>query len=143
MPRGGRRLPRTHLTGASNRWAAIGRKSIKGKLADAVEVEHSPPELSFADPNDQLGDFKRKQKLLEAPALVRTRLGGTIMRPASRCAARRYAEVIDEHITEHEEATFVQRPWSNTQPKLGVPDWLPGEPARALAVYSVTDDVFD
>ena len=49
MPRGGRRLPRTHLTGASNRWAGAG-KSLKGKLAGTAPSAALPEAGSTVQP---------------------------------------------------------------------------------------------
>jgi hypothetical protein len=100
--------------------------------------------LSYADPNAQIGNFKRSCKILEKPEIVRTRLGGSVMRPVSRCSAMRYSEVLDEHTAEFAQSNFVQETaWSNGQPLLGVSEWEPGEAPRAAAGFSVTDDVFD
>ena len=136
MPRGGRRQRRTHQTGASNR----GRIH---SLADPVLVQNSPDTLAYADANTQIGTWKRPCKLLEAPEIVRTRLGGSIMRPVSRCSASRYSDVLENHVNEFQRENFVQpRAWSNDQPLLGVSEWEPGEAPRAAATFSVTDDVF-
>lgn len=136
MPRGGRRQRRTHQTGRSNR----GRIS---SLADHVVVQNSPDTLAYADPSAQIGNWKRPCKIFEAPEVVRSRLGGNIMRPVSRCSASRYSEVIDNHFQTFQRENFVQpQAWSNDQPLLGVSEWEPGEPPRAAATFSVTDDVF-
>ena len=136
MPRGGIRRSRTHQMGKSN------RQRIR-KLADDLAVQVAPPDLTFADPNSQIGRWKRTSKLLCAPVIERTRLGGSIVRPSSRVSARRYKEEIENHLDEHSTSSFIQEEWVNMQPLMGIPDWNPGEAPRALSVFSVTEDVFD
>lgn len=134
MPRGGIRRARTHACGKSN------RPRIR-KLADEIEVQHHAPDL-FHTGKDQVGTWKRATKLLQAPQIERTRMGGTIVRPASRCSAERYSHVVDEHVDEHARSQFVQSEWI-IEPLSGSIAWAPGEAPRACPLFSVTDDVFE
>ena len=136
MGRGGIRRARTHHMGKSNRQRIL-------KLADAVAVKAEAPDLTFADPKSQIGRFKRSSKLVVAPEICRTRLGGTVLRPSSRVGASRYKEEIEEHVLEHATSSWMQPEWVNMQPLLGVSEWSPNEAPRALACFSVTDDVFE
>ena len=134
MPRGGIRRARTHQMGKSN------RPRIR-KLVDEMEVMQHAPTL-FHSGKDQIGTFKRATKLLQAPQIERTRMGGTIVRPASRCSAERYSQVIEEHVDDHARSHFVQAEWI-IKPLSGSIAWAEGEAPRACPLFSVTDDVFE
>jgi hypothetical protein len=175
MPRGGIRRSRVHQMGKSNRPRV-------SKLADEVVVRLSSPNLSFADGNSQVGEWKKICKLNVAPrievsflhilhyclsfpilnsylqdillfllfslfllffTLQRTPLGGTILRPASRCTAERFQHILKDHDEEHVKSSWMQEEWVNAQPLLGISEWSKGEAPRAMACFSVTDDIFD
>ena len=138
MPRGGRRSVRVHQTGASNR----GRVR---KLADPVDVASAPPRLELREAVNGAAEQKylRSRTLLEPPAIVRTKLGGTLLRPSSRCSASRYSEHLQDHCQEHDKVTFIQPEWANTQPLLGVPEWDKGEAPQAQPLFVVTEDIFE
>ena len=105
-------------------------------------MKHAPPSLRHADPHSQTFDWKREHSIYEAPVIVRTKLGGNLMRPSTVSGARKYRNIAQEHIHAHEEQTFVQPEWSNDQPVIGVPEWCPDDEKRARPVFVVTDDIF-
>lgn len=130
------------MTGKSNR-RRIKTESGETRLADHVEVALAPPKLEYTNEHAPTDKWQRPVALFEPPQLIRTKLGGTVMRPSSRCTASRFSERINEHFDEHHAKVFAQPEWSNTQPLLGVPEWNPGEATLARAEFSVTDDAFE
>ena len=125
-----------HQTGKSNRPRTTAS-------ADEFFVSNAPPSLRYADSHSQTLDWKRQLSVYEAPSIVRTKLGGLYMRPATVSGARKYRNIAVEHVEKYEEDHFVQPEWSNDQPSLGVPEWAPDEEKRAKPIFVVTDDIFE
>ena len=131
-----KRLPRRHHTGKSNLERAI-------PAIDVEELKVRPPILRYIDPHEHVAkDWKRPTKLYEPPTVTQTKLGGTLVRPESRCSAQKVAHVVDSFMESHKEVVFMQKQWSNAQPLLGVSEWLPGEAPRAKPIFTNTDDIF-
>ena len=53
-------------------------------------AQSKPPILRYIDPHEHVAkDWKRPTKLYEPPTVTQTKLGGTLVRPESRCSAKR------------------------------------------------------
>ena len=131
-----KRFPRRHLCGSSNLPKAQ-------KCVDTAEILIKPPVLKFVDPSEQVGRvWKRPTTLYEPPVIQKTKLGGTIVRPESRCNAERVHNVVSSFLDSHENHSFLQKQWSKSQPQMGVSEWQPGEAPRARPIFTMTDDLF-
>ena len=114
------RRQRTHWTGKSNR-----QRAKKYPEVDEMEVERMKGDLKVSDADFAATNngWAKSIKIFEEPSIIRTRLGGTLYRPLSRCDSKQYIEVLEENLAERSKATFVQPPWTNDQPRMGIPIW--------------------
>lgn len=122
-----KRRPRIHWSGASNR-----ARAKKYPEADDSEVERLRGDLTISDEDFAATNngWVKAVRIFESPSIVRTRLGGSIIRPLSRVDSKQYLPVLDEALKSRLESTFTQPNWTNNQPRMGVPIWS-DDPMRA------------
>ena len=121
------RRQRTHWTGKSNR-----QRAKKYPEVSEAEVERMQGNLTISDTDFAAinNGWSKAVKIFEEPSIIRTRLGGKLYRPLSRCDSKQYLEVLEENLEKRMAATFVQPEWTNDQPRMGIPIWS-NEPMQA------------
>ena len=117
---GRKRMPRVHQTGNSNRSRARKYPEVDEDEITRLQGNLTISDEDFAATNNGWG---RSIRIYESPSLVRTRLGGSLFRPLSRCDSKDYIPVLDEALKDKMQATFMQPVWTNDQPRMGVPIW--------------------
>ena len=117
---GRKRMQRIHQTGNSNR-----SRAKKYPEVDSAEITRLQGDLTISDEDFAATNngWVRSVNIYKSPSLVRTRLGGSLFRPLSRCDSKEYIPVLDEALKEKLKSTFTQPAWTNDQPRMGVPIW--------------------
>ena len=91
------RRQRTHWTGKSNR-----QRAKKYPEVDEMEVERMKGDLKISDQDFAATNngWAKSIKIFEEPSIIRTRLGGTLFRPLSRCDSKQYIDVLEENLAQ-------------------------------------------
>ena len=92
------RRQRTHWTGKSNR-----QRAKKYPEVDEMEVERMKGDLKISDQDFAATNngWAKSIKIFEEPSIIRTRLGGTLFRPLSRCDSKQYIDVLEHYLNKN------------------------------------------